>query len=122
MTEELSSHSLHYVVLETVQRRPLLTGDLKPLAEWGIRNLPGRFPGLKVVRTSVEQARVRLLLDFQRLDEDVLRVLQSFKSEVKNLAKKKGFTEDQLWQWNYEDRLIDSWEQMLEIEKSFPSP
>ncbi len=120
MTEELSSHSLHYVVLETVQRRPLLTGDLKPLAEWGIRNLPGRFPGLKVVKASVEEGRVQLLLDFQRLDEDVMRVLQSFKSEVKNLAKKKGFAEDQLWQWNYEDHLIDSLEQMQEIEKSFP--
>jgi hypothetical protein len=119
MSEEFSLHSLHYVALQTVQQRPLLTGDLKPLAEWGIRNLPARFPGLKVVKAAVEPERVQLILDFQRLDEDVLRVLQSFKTEIKNLAKKKGFAEDQLWQWNYEDRLIGSSEEMREIENNF---
>jgi hypothetical protein len=120
MTEELSSHSLHYVALQTDQRRPLLAGAMKPLAEWGIRNLPARFPGLKVVRAAVEAQGVQMLLDFQRLDEDVLRVLQSFKLEVKNLAKKKGLAEDPFWQWNYEDRLIASSEEMREIEKIFP--
>ncbi len=50
--------------------------------------------------------RVEMLLDFQRLDEDVLRVVQSFKSEVRNLARKKGLADDHLWQWNYEDNWV----------------
>jgi hypothetical protein len=49
---------------------------------------------------------VELLLDFQRIDEDVLRVVQSFKTEVKNLAKKKGFEGDSFWQWQFDDEWI----------------
>lgn len=59
-----------------------------------------------MVESAVHPDRVELLLDFQRIDEDVLRVVQSLKAEVKNLAKKKGFKDDSLWQWQYDDEWI----------------
>ena len=102
------SDALHQVTLFTAHQQPVLEGELRHFAEVGLRNLPTRYPGLKIVRHEIHPNRVELTLDFQRLDEDVLRVLQSFKSEVKNLAKKKGLTDDHLWQWNYEDRWIQS--------------
>ncbi len=102
----LYSDSLHRVVVYITERKPLLTGELKTLAEQGLRNLPARFPGLKMIGSAIYPDRVELTLDFQRLDEDVLRVIQSFKSEVKNLAKKKGFEGDSLWQWQYDDEWI----------------
>jgi hypothetical protein len=40
---------------------------------------------------------------FRRIDEDLTRVLQTFKSEVKNIAKKKGFEGDSLWQWQFDE-------------------
>jgi hypothetical protein len=55
---------------------------------------------------TIHPDRVELLLDFQRIDEDVLRVVQSLKAEVKNLAKKKGFDGNSLWQWQYDDEWI----------------
>lgn len=116
MTAGFSSHSLHYAVLSTAGQKPLLEGELKRLAEWGLKNLPTRFPGLKVVKSSVRADEVRLLLDFQRLDEDLLRVLQSYKSEVKNLAKRKGFPDDNLWQWNYVERWVSTPEEWAEIQ------
>jgi hypothetical protein len=97
------SEALHQVVVYTSERKPLLEGELRTSTEQGIRNLAIRFPGLKVVRSAIHPDRVELLLDFQRIDEDVTRVVQSLKTEVKNLAKKKGFSEDSLWQWNYDD-------------------
>lgn len=74
------------------------------MTERGIKNLPTRYPGLKIVEYAIHPNRVEMVLDFHRLDEDVLRVLQSLKAEVKKLAAKKGFNEANLWQWNYEDR------------------
>lgn len=100
------SDSLHRVVVYITERQPLLQGDFKTLAEHGIHNLPTRFPGLKLVESTIHPDRVELLLDFQRIDEDVLRVVQSFKSEVKNLAKKKGFEGDSLWQWQFDNEWI----------------
>jgi hypothetical protein len=100
------SDSLHRVVIYVTERKPLLEGGLKTLAEYGLRNLPTRFPGLKMIGSAIHPDRVELLLDFQRIDEDVLRVVQSFKAEVKNLAKKKGFEGDSLWQWQYDDEWI----------------
>ncbi len=97
------SDSLHHVVIYIAERKPLLEGELKTIAEHGLRKLPTRFPGLKMIGFAIHPDRVELLLDFQRIDEDVLRVVQSFKAEVKNLAKKKGFEGDSLWQWPYDD-------------------
>jgi hypothetical protein len=102
----LYSDSLHRVVVYVTERKPLLAGELKTAAEHGIHKLPIRFPGLKLVESTVHPDRVELLLDFQRIDEDVLRVVQSLKSEVKNLAKKCGFEGDSLWQWQYDDEWI----------------
>jgi hypothetical protein len=102
----IHSDSLHHVVVYVTEKRPLLEGELKILTEYGLRNLPTRFPGLKLVESTIHPDRVELLLDFQRIDEDVLRVVQSFKSEVKNLAKKKGFEGDSLWQWQFDNEWI----------------
>ena len=99
-----SNDSRHHITLFTVQQRPLLEGDLRTVTERGIKNLPTRYPGLKIVDYAIHPNRVELVLDFHRLDEDVLRVLQSLKNEVKKLAARKGFTEASLWQWNYEDQ------------------
>jgi len=98
------SDALHQVTLYTTGRRPFLTGELRTLTEHGIRNLPVRYPGLKVLSSAVHPDRVELTLDFQRLDEDLLRVIQSLKSEVKNLGKKKGLGGESLWQWQYDDQ------------------
>jgi hypothetical protein len=102
----LYSDSLHRVVVYITERKPLLVGEFKTMTEQGLRNLPARFPGLKMIGSVIHPDRVELTLDFQRLDEDVLRVVQSFKSEVKNLAKKKGFEGDSLWQWQFDDEWI----------------
>jgi hypothetical protein len=102
------SDALHQITLYTDHQKPFLEGVLRTLTEYGLRNLPARYPGLKIVNHAIHPNRVEILLDFQRLDEDVLRVVQSFKSEVKNLARKKGFAEDSLWQWNYEDQWIQT--------------
>ena len=102
----IHSDGLHQVILYTNHQKPYLEGEIKELAEYGLRNLPTRYPGLKVLSHAVYPNRVEMLLDFQRLDEDVPRVLQSFKSEVRNLAKRKGFNENHLWQWNYEETWI----------------
>jgi hypothetical protein len=91
------------VTLYTTGREPVLTGALKALAEYGLKQLPARYPGLRVLEGEVLPDRVRLALDFRRLDEDLLRVVQSYKSEVKNLAKKKGLSGDSLWQWAYDE-------------------
>ncbi len=93
----------HRVILYTQDRKPLLEGTLRTWVEQGLRHLPSRFPGLKITNTSIESDRVKMTLDFQRIDEDLTRVLQTFKSEVKNIAKKKGFEGDSLWQWQFDE-------------------
>ena len=97
------SDSLHHVVVYVTERKPLLGGELKTLTEHSLRKLPTRFPGLKKIDAAVYPDRVELLLDFQRIDEEVLRVVQSFKTEVKNLAKNKCFEGDSFWQWQFDD-------------------
>jgi REP element-mobilizing transposase RayT len=102
----LYSDSLHHVVVYITERKPLLEGELKAMTEHGIQKLSIRFPGLKLIESTVHPDRVELLLDFQRIDEDVLRVIQSLKAEVKTLARKKGFEGDSLWQWQFDDEWI----------------
>lgn len=98
------SESIHQVILYTSERKPLLEGSLLSIVEQGFKNLPRRFPGLKILGHSIHPDRVEMSLDLQRLDEDLPRILQSFKSEVKNLAKKDGFASHNLWQWTYEEK------------------
>jgi hypothetical protein len=94
---------LHRVVLFTASRKPFLEGNLRVFVEQGLKSLPRRFPGLKITETAIHTDRVELVLDLQRLDEDLTRILLSFKTEVKNLAQKDGFKEPTLWQWNHDE-------------------
>jgi hypothetical protein len=104
---DYQSDSMVKATLYTSQKKPLLQGDVLPLVQLGVRNLERRFPGLKVVASAITPEKVELILDFKRLDDDLLRVLQSFKSEVKNLGKKKGLQEDPLWQWQYDEEPVE---------------
>ena len=88
----------------TLGHKPLLTEELRPVVEQGIRNLPKRYPGLKVLRHAVHPDHVEMVLDLKRLDEDLSRIVQSFKAEVKGLARKNGFNGNSLWQWAYEEQ------------------
>lgn len=99
-----SLNSPAQVTLYTLGQKPLLEGKLRPIIEQGLRTLPKRYPGLNVLSHSVYPDRVELVLDLRRLDEDLSRIVQSFKSEVKDLAKKAGFTQHSLWQWSYEEK------------------
>jgi hypothetical protein len=98
------SDSLHRVVLYTHQRQPLLQGGVRGFVETAFRNLPHRYPGLRIMEQQIHPDRVEMVLDFRRLDEDLLRVVQSFKSEVKNLARKKHPNGDSFWQWTTEEK------------------
>lgn len=111
------SDSLHHITLYTTEGKPLLEGDLRPMVEQCFKSLPGRYPGLKVVGQAVYPNRVEMVLDLQRLDEDLLRIIQSFKSEVKGLAKKDGHSLHSLWQWSYDEREIRNVEELLEWKK-----
>lgn len=109
------SDSLHHVTLHTTERKPLLEGNLCRMVEQCFKSLPGRYPGLKLLRHWVYSNRVEMLLDLHRLDEDLLRIIQSFKSEVKGLAKKDGHSLHSLWQWAYEEREINTQEEYLKL-------
>ncbi len=110
------SDSLHHVTLYTTERKPLLEGNLRGMVEQSFRSLPGRYPGLKLVRQEIHPDRVEMWLDLHRLDEDLPRILQSFKSEVKGLAKKEGFSLHSLWQWSYEEREVNRGDESLKKE------
>ncbi len=94
----------HHVVLYTVHRQPLLEGEIRGFAQVALKNLSHRYPGLRVVEHEIYPDRVEMTLDFQHLDEDLLRVVQSFKAEVRNLARKKHLNAEDFWQWTYEER------------------
>ncbi len=97
-----TSESKYFITVYTDKKKPLLEGPLKGLAEKGLKRLTQRFPGLRISRQAFFPERVEFLLDFARLDEDLPRVVQFFKFEVKDQAKKKGFQGESLWQWNYD--------------------
>jgi len=92
---------IHRLTLFTTKREPLLVDELNRLSYHALKALPARFPGLKIVRQVVHPDRVELELDLSRLDEDVQRIVQSFKSEVKALARRKHLSGENLWQWSY---------------------
>jgi hypothetical protein len=96
--------TLHRVILYTAHRQPLLEGEARGFAQVALKNLPYRYPGLRIVDQEIHPDRVEMTLDFQRLDEDLRRVLQSFKSEVRTLARKKHPSGDDFWQWTYEEK------------------
>lgn len=109
------SDSLHHITLHTTEHKPLLEGNLLRMVGQCFKSLPGRYPGLKLVRHWVYPNRVEMLLDLRRLDEDLPRIIQSFKSEVKGLAKKEGHSLHSLWQWSYEEREIRTHEEYLKL-------
>ena len=94
---------VHPITLYIAGREPLLEGDLKRLALQALKTLPRHYPGLKILQQEIHPDRVELVLDFNRLDEDVSRVVLSFKSEVRNLARRKALSKDYLWNWGYEE-------------------
>jgi REP element-mobilizing transposase RayT len=96
--------SSHHLVIYTAGRQPLLEGKVLSFVTHGLKALPRRFPGLRIPKHSVHPDRVEMVLDLHRLDEDLVRIVQTFKSEVRNLAKKDGFTQHSLWQWTYEEK------------------
>ena len=98
-----SPDAIHRLTLFTTQREPLLQGELHKLVEQALRTLPARYPGLKIARKIIHPDRVELDLELARLDEDVQRIVQSFKSEVKGLARKKNLAGENLWQWSYHE-------------------
>ena len=100
----MTDDSRHHVVLFTVGQKPLLVDGLRRMAEQSFKTLPRRFPGLRILDHSIHPDRVEMTLDLHRLDEDLARIVQSFKSEVKNLAKKEGFDQHNLWQWTHEEK------------------
>lgn len=102
MKDELDS--IHQVSLFTASRKPFLEGNLRVFVEQGLKSLPRRFPGLRIKEYSIHPDRVEMVLDLHRLDEDLARIVQSFKSEVKNLAKKEGLSQHSLWQWTHEEK------------------
>lgn len=95
--------SRHHLVLYTAGKQALLTDKLRPMVEQSFKTLPRRFPGLRILEKAVHPDRVEMVLDLHRLDEDLARIVQSFKAEVKSLAKKEGFTQHSLWQWTHEE-------------------
>ena len=100
--------SLHHLTLFTYGRKPLLEGELRRWVEQCFKTLPGRYPGLKLVRQAVHADRVEMVLDLHRLDEDLPRIVQSFKTEARVLARKNGFDFPSLWEWSYEEKEASS--------------
>src|SRR5689334_12274123 len=98
------SDDLHRLILFTTKKEPLLVGELNRLSHHALKALPTRFPGLKIIRQVIHPDRVELDLDLSRLDEDVQRIVQSFKSEVKALARRKDLSGENLWQWGYHEQ------------------
>lgn len=98
-----SPDAIHRLTLFTTGKEPLLVGELNRLSHHALKALPARFPGLKIKRQTIHPDRVELELDLSRLDEDVQRIVQSFKSEVKALARRKDLSGENLWQWGYQE-------------------
>jgi hypothetical protein len=96
--------SLHSVILHTLDHEPLLAGALKPLAERCLQNLPRHYPGLRLVEFRVFPERVEMVLDLHRLDEDLSRIVQFFKADLKALAQANDLDQGYFWQWGYDEK------------------
>jgi REP element-mobilizing transposase RayT len=114
------SDSLYHVTLYTLGRKPLLEGEVPGWVGQALRNLPGRYPGLKVLAFQIHPDRVEMALDLHRLDEDLARILQTFKAEVKGLVRKKGSGIASFWEWAYHEREILGTEIFLDKQRSNP--
>lgn len=103
--------SLHHVVLNTAGKAPLLTGKCLHIAEHAVETLQRRFPGLKVARKAFRPDTVLFLLDFSRCDEDIGRVVQSYKTEVRKLSSQVGFKGEHFWQREHDEKVVESREE-----------
>lgn len=92
---------VHRVRISALEGVSLLAPGGVEALEQALRSLPRRYPGLKVVRSEVRTDGMDLTLDLGRLDEDLQRVVQSFKNEAKKLAKPRK--EGALWRWGFEE-------------------
>jgi len=78
--------------------RPLLGVPLaRKAVEDALTALPRLYPGLKIRESRATDSSVELLLDLGRSDEDIYRIVQSFKREVKARLK----TQETLWTWEF---------------------
>jgi hypothetical protein len=100
----VNNYSVHSLVIYTLGRKPLLSESLAAQAERSFKFLAGRFPGLKILSHTVLPDRVEMVLDLHRLDEDLVRIVQTLKADIKALARKDGYPEDYFWQWGFEER------------------
>jgi hypothetical protein len=100
----MNSYSVHSLAIYTLGRKPLLNESLAAKAERSFKFLTGRFLGLKILSHAVHPDRVELVLDLHRLDEDLVRIVQTLKAEIKALARKDGYREDYVWQWGFEEK------------------
>ena len=114
------SGSLYHVTLYTLGRKPLLEREVPGWVGQALRNLPGRYPGLKVLAFQIHPDRVEIALDLHRLDEDLARILQTFKAEVKGLVRKKDPGIASLWEWAYHEKEIPGEDQFLAKQRSKP--
>ncbi len=106
--------SIHHVVLRTAEGASL-TGDILRVAQHALDALPRRYPGLRVAGSFFAPDTLSLLLDFSRCDEDVSRAVQSFKTEVRKLAGKEGFKGVHFWRREYEEKAVESEQEMRNI-------
>lgn len=88
------------LTMETDGGRPLLGGSLaRKAVEDALTALPRLYPGLRIRGSRVTDSSVELLLDLGRSDEDIYRIVQSFKREVKARLK----TQETLWTWEFSE-------------------
>jgi hypothetical protein len=100
----MNSYSVHSLVIYTLGKKPLLVESLAKQAEHSFKFLTSRFPGLKILSHAILPDRVEMVLDLHRLDEDLVRIVQALKAEIKALARKDGYREDYFWQWGFEEK------------------
>ena len=103
--------SVHSVVFRTAEGASL-AGDILRVARYALSSLERRYPGLKVAGSSFTPDALSLLLDFSRCDEDVSRVVQSYKTEVRKLAAREGFQGGHFWQREYSEKTLESSQEM----------
>jgi hypothetical protein len=100
--------ALHLVVLGTAGGDARLEGAVLREARHALDSLARRFPGLKVAGASFTPSTASLLLDFSRCDEDTPRVVQSYKTEVRKLAAREGFSGVHFWRREFEERTVET--------------
>jgi hypothetical protein len=92
---------VHRVLLRTLEGDSLAGKDEREALEQALRALSARYPGLRVAGCRVLSEGVELTLDLGRLDEDLQRIAQSFKNEVKKLAPPRQ--DGAFWRWGFEE-------------------